>query len=481
MFLLALGLAASLLNSCGPSGDSLTLEPDPASQAATYIKASNTGATDQFGWAVALDGDTLVVGAPQEDSSAVGVNSSQFADASASANHGAVYVFVRSGGVWAQQAYLKPIVHNPLDNFGQSVAISGNTIVVGAPGEDSGNRSPADDSLPESGAAYVFVRNGTTWTQQAYLKASSIGANYNFGSSVAISGDTLAVGAPADGGAGLGAGAVFVFTRQLDVWTEEAAVRGLNTGPGDRFGISIALSGDTLAVGATGEDNNAIGIRPSHAENDLRVESGAAYIFVRSGTTWSQQAHIKASNPDGFDEFGWAVALSGDTLAVSSREERSSAVGINGNQTDNSALAAGAVYVFTRSGTLWTQQAYIKASNTQAGDAFGTWVALEGDTLAVGAARESSSATGFNGNQADNSRNDAGAVYVYTRSGLTWSQSAYVKATNTDAGDAFGAVAISGATLAVGAAGESSVVTGINGSQSNNTAPSSGAVYMFDL
>jgi hypothetical protein len=274
---------------------------------------------------------------------------------------------------------------------------------------------------------------------------------------------------------------VFVFTREVDAWTEQAAVRGLNTGAGDRFGISVALRGDTLAVGATGEDNNAIGVRTSHAENDLRVESGAAYIFVRSGTTWSQQAHIKASNADGFDEFGWAVALSGDTLAVSSREERSSAVGINGNQSDNSALAAGAVYVFTRTGTLWTQQAYIKASNTEAGDAFGTWVALDGDTLAVGAARESSAATGLNGNQADNSRNDAGAVYVYKRSGLTWSQSAYVKATNTDAADTFGAVAISGATLAVGAAGESSVVTGINGSQSNNTAPSSGAVYVFDL
>jgi hypothetical protein len=130
---------------------------------------------------------------------------------------------------------------------------------------------------------------------------------------------------------------------------------------------------------------------------------------------------------------------------------------------------------------VWTQQAYVKASNTEAGDAFGTWVALDGDTLAVGAALESSAARGLNGNQADNSRNDAGAVYVYTRSSLTWSQRAYVKATNTDAADTFGAVAISGATLAVGAAGESSIATGINGNQSNNTAPSSGAVYVFDL
>lgn len=480
MFLLALGLAASLLSSCGPSGDSLPIAENPASQA-VYIKASNTGATDQFGWAVALDGDTLVVGAPQEDSSAVGVNSSQSADASASENHGAVYVFVRSGGVWLQQAYLKPNVHDALDNFGQSVAISGNTIVVGAPGEDSGNRSPADESLPGSGAAYVFVRDGATWTQQAYLKASTIGANANFGSSVAVSGDTLAVGAPFDDGAGSDAGAVFVFTRQAGVWTEQAAVRGLDTAFGDRFGSSIALNADTLAVGATGEDNNAIGVSARHPANNSRADSGAAYVFVRAGTTWSQQAHIKASNADAFDEFGWAVALSGDTLAVTSKEERSAAVGINGNQIDNTAPGSGAVYVFTRNGTVWTQQAYVKASNTEAGDAFGTWVALEGDTLAVGAALESSAASGLNGNQADNSRNDAGAVYVYTRSSLTWSQRAYVKATNTDAADTFGAVAISGATLAVGAAGESSIATGINGNQSNNTAPSSGAVYVFDL
>jgi hypothetical protein len=244
VFLLALGLAASLLNSCGPSGDSLPIAQNPASQA-VYIKASNTGVTDQFGWAVALDGDTLVVAAPQEDSSAVGVNSSQFADASASENHGAVYVFVRSEGVWLQQAYLKPNVHDALDNFGHSVAISGNTIVVGAPGEDSGNRSPADESLPGSGAAHVFVRDGATWTQQAYLKASTIGANANFGSSVAVSGDTLAVGAPLDDGAGSDAGAVFVFTRQAGVWTEQAAVRGLDTALGDRFGSSIALNADT--------------------------------------------------------------------------------------------------------------------------------------------------------------------------------------------------------------------------------------------
>ncbi len=135
------------------------------------------------------------------------------------------------------------------------------------------------------------------------------------------------------------------------------------------------------------------------------------------------------------DLFGSSVALSADgsTLAVGAPDEASAATGIGGNQADNSAPGAGAVYVFTRSGTAWSQQAYVKASNTDADDRFGDSVALsaDGSTLAVGAVVEASAATGIGGNQADNSAQDAGAVYVFTRSGTTWSQQAYVKASNT--------------------------------------------------
>ena len=141
------------------------------------------------------------------------------------------------------------------------------------------------------------------------------------------------------------------------------------------------------------------------------------YVYTRSGTNWSQQAYIKASNTDANDYFGWSVALSGDgsTLAVGASYEHSAATGINGNQGDNSTAGAGAVYMFTRSGSTWGQQAYIKASNTNASDNFGASVALsaDGSTLAVGAWREASTATGINGNQADNNAPYAGAVYVY--------------------------------------------------------------------
>ena len=196
-------------------------------------------------------------------------------------------------------------------------------------------------------------------------------------------------------------------------------------------------------------------------------------MFTRDAAgVWSQQAYIKASNTDGVDGFTF-VALSGDTLAVGAKFEDSAATGIDGDQSDDSAFNAGAVYVFTRDAArVWSQQAYIKASNNEAGDQFGGRVALSGDRLAVSTATEDSAATGIDGNQSDNSANRAGAAYVFTRDAAgVWSQQAYIKASNTDAEDRFGGfgVALSGDTLAVGAFGEASAATGIEGDQSDNS------------
>jgi hypothetical protein len=200
--------------------------------------------------------------------------------------------------------------------------------------------------------------------------------------------------------------------------------------------------------------------------------------------------YFKASNTEANDVFGESISLSadGNTLAVAAVVEASAATGINGNQVDNSAPGAGAVYVFTRSGATWSQQAYIKPSNTQANDFFGESISLsaDGNTLAVGADGEASAATGINGNQADNSAFLSGAVYVYTQSSATWPQQAYVKASNTETADLFGhtvALNADGNTLAVGAIFEASAATGIgNGNQfyqADNSAPSAGAVYLY--
>src|SRR6266849_3034596 len=191
-------------------------------------------------------------------------------------------------------------------------------------------------------------------------------------------------------------------------------------------------------------------------------------------------AYIKASNAKKDDQFGFTVALSGDgnTMAVGSTAEASTAKSINGNQSDHSALNAGAVYVFVRNADSWVQQAYVKASNARAGDQFGASLALsnDGSTLAVGATGEASSATGINGDQKDASMPGAGAVYVFSRTGSTWSQQAYVKASNTGekaVGDQFGyslALSGDGNTLATGAISESSAATGINGNGADNSA-----------
>ncbi len=267
-------------------------------------------------------------------------------------------------------------------------------------------------------------------------------------------------------------------------------VKAPNTDAGDRFGDSVALSadGDTLAVGATGEDSGATGIGGDQADN-LALRSGAVYVLVRDATgSWSQQAYIKSSAVGIGDEFGSSVALSanGDTLAIGARWEDSGATGIDGNSTDDGAEDAGAVYVLVRDAAgHWAHEAYVKASNTQASDEFGSSVALsaEGDTLAVAARAEDGSAAGIDGYQDSNSMTNAGAVYVFARDAAdAWFQQAYVKASNPDAGDNFGAslaLAADGDTLAVSANFEDSAATGIGGDASNDSMEESGAVYVF--
>jgi trimeric autotransporter adhesin len=254
-----------------------------------------------------------------------------------------------------------------------------------------------------------------------------------------------------------------------------AYVKASNTSVGDAAGDRVALSADgsTLAVSADLESSAATGVDGNQADNSAE-SSGAVYVFTHSGTAWTQQAYIKASNTGANDHFGVSLALSADgsTLAVGAIGE------------DSAGTNAGAVYVFARSGTTWTHQAYVKASKPHAGDQFGFSVALSGDggLLAVGATGESSAAIGVDGDQDDTSAESAGAVYTFTRNGTDWTQQSYIKASNTDEGDAFGftvALSADGSILAVGAIGEASAATEIAGDQSDDSAASAGAVYVF--
>ena len=293
----------------------------------------------------------------------------------------------------------------------------------------------------------------------------------------------------------LAAAAVGVPSAQSGgAWTAGPVLTASNAGEDDQLGAGNALTGvalamsrdgNTVVVAAPHEDSAARGVNGNQMD-DSAFDAGAVYVYQRSGSAWAQQAYLKASNAHAGDQFGFVVALSGNgnTLAVSANFEDAGATGVNGNQADESAPGAGAVYVFARVGAAWSQQAYVKASNSGEGDRFGYSLALsdEGGTLAVGAIGEDSVSTGIAGNQADNSAEQAGAAYVFTRSGNAWTQQAYLKASNTQGGDLFGfCVALdgSGDTLGVCAYDEDSSAQGVGGDQADNRSNGSGAAYVM--
>ncbi len=352
-----------------------------------------------FGRRTAISGDTIIVAAPLHDGSG--------------ADSGAVHAFVRSGGGWAYQSELITLggVAGG-DLFGLGLAISGNTVIVGAPGDD--------DNGAGSGAAYVFVRTGTTWAQQTKLLPLDGAAGDNFGAGVSIDGDTVVIGADLDDDGGDASGSAYVFVRSGTVWTQQQKLTALDASPADQFAFSVSISGDTIVVGASADDAPA-------------VNSGSAYVFVRSGTAWSQQARLTASDGAADDLFGTAVAVSAETALVGAR--LADAPG---------AVDAGATYAFVRSGTSWTQQARLVATDATSRAAFGTSPALVGDTAVIGA---------FDANTPDGA--DAGSAYIFVRSGAHWTQQGKILDPAPAAGDFFGnSLAFAGQEVVIGARGD---------------------------
>lgn len=511
--------AVQACNARGCSGSS-PLAAAEVNKAIGYFKASNPGADDEFGSQVALsaDGKTLAVGARLEGSDIRGVRHGAFADNNLAAHSGAVYIFVRGEAGWVQQAFLKAANADSGDQFGLALAISadGNTVVVGARNEDGGQagvhatQPPEDDSASDAGAAYVFVRNAGIWTQQAYIKASNPEADDTFASAVAISadGNTLAVGAPLEDGDGTGvvhgavtdnnlrpnSGAVYLFHRVNGAWTQQAYAKVWNAEMNDFIGWSLALSGngDVLAVGAAGEDSNFTGVRTApFGDNNLSPDSGAVYLFTRTAATWSQQAHLKGHAVANIQAFGSGVALSDDgtTLVVGAANETSDHRGVftTGPAINAAGHQSGAVYVFASNAGTWTQQAFIKSSNSVAGDHFGNALALSGDgnTLVVGAHWQTGTLSGITTGTAftDNAGGDSyGAAYIFRRTAGSWAQQAYLKPSNNIDDFQFGnSVAVSGdgRTTAVGAAYENGGASGIQGDPANQTVNNSGAVYLY--
>lgn len=400
-----------------------------------YIKPSNPTSNDTFGWFVKLsfNGNTLAVSAFNEDGDGVGVNDVQNDNQPTS---GAVYVYERSGANWSQQAYIKAPAGSQDRRFGSSIDISndGNRLAIGMSLDRSNATGVNGDFTAsgnlDSGAVFLYVRSGTIWTFDTYFKASNPGVDDFFASHVTISGDgnTLAVVAHGEDSSATGingnqadnsatsSGAVYLFRYSSSTWTQEAYIKASNTDLGD-FIINSALSddGNTLAVGATGEDSSSAGINGDQSNNSFS-NAGAVYVFRFTAGNWVQEAYLKASNSSTNDRFGAGLHLSasGDLLAVSATSEDSNAIEIGGDETNNSLTESGAVYIFRRENTSWTQEAYVKASNTGTNDGFGSFlqVSSDGTRIAIAAVAESSSSTGINGDQADNSAALSGAVYI---------------------------------------------------------------------
>lgn len=375
----------TLLTGLSSKGNSVTLEVDDAG--AQYpltvdpvFEQARLFPTTQvlnayFGASVAMSGDTALVGAWGENSL-----------------RGAAYVFVRSGRTWTQQARLAPNVSNLNDCFGYTVALSGDIALVSAHGDSS-----------YRGAAYVFVRSGTTWTQQAKLTASDGVANDFFGQKLALDANTAIVTAHGDD---YSRGSAYVFVNTGGAWTQQAKLTASDGISGDWFGSAASISGDTVVVGA-------------FEKSSWR---GGAYVFVRSGSTWTQQAILSADDGIAFDQFGYAAAVSGDTVMV-------------GSTCANS--CQGATYVYTRAGTGWTQNAKLAVPGAVG---FGTAISISGGTALIGAPCSGTC---------------MGSAYVYTLTGSSWNQQVGFMESRPQMDASYGAaVALSGGTGIIGAWGD---------------------------
>ncbi|MGA3025586.1 MAG: BACON domain-containing carbohydrate-binding protein [Bryobacteraceae bacterium] len=362
---------------------------DPTWTQQQELTASDGAPNDDFGYSVSVSGDTAVIGACCKT-----INSNS--------NQGAAYVFVRSGGVWAQQQELTAADGAALNYFGQSVSVSGDTAVIGAGGWNA-----------HQGAAYVFVRSGGVWSQQGELTASDGALDDGFGYSVSVSANTAVIGAV---GRNSLQGAAYVFVRSGTAWSQQQELTASDGSAGDNFGQSVSVSGGTAVIGAWFKNN----------------DQGAAYVFVQSGVVWSLQQELTASDGAGGDRFGVSVSVSGGTAVIGAPFT-----------TVNSNVMQGAAYVFVQRGATWSQQQELTASDGVAYDEFGWSVSVSGNTAVIGACRKT-----INANPVQ------GAAYVFAPSGGVWTQQQELTASDGAAGDNFGySVSVSGDTAVVGAYG----------------------------
>ncbi|MEP7106746.1 MAG: FG-GAP repeat protein [Ferruginibacter sp.] len=337
-------------------------------------------------------------------------------DNGAKTDQGAAYIFMRQGGTWSEQSKLTASDGGAGDNFGNSVGISGDYAIVGSP------RGAGNWFL--QGAAYIFVRTGSTWTQQAKLNASDGLIGDYFGTSVSISGADVLVGAPNDSDPFANMGSAYVFVRTGAGWSQQSKLTVSYGKYNDRFGFSVSINGDYAIVGA-----------PFTSINIAYPYDGSAYIFVRSGVTWALQVDLYRA--DGFqdDNFGYSVSISGDYAIVGEPGEYAAPYTHNG-----------AAYIYKRNGTSWSLPIKLTAADSEAESYFGNSVCISGDYAIIGKYYD---AAGSNPYQ--------GSAYIYRRSASAWTLERKVDDGSGQNPGLFGsAVGVSGYNYIIGAVGKNS-------------------------
>lgn len=379
------------------------------------LLSGDPAATDNFGVAVAIGGEYLAVGAHHDDEGAI--------------NAGAVYVFQRLAGQWVQQVKLRASDATANDVLGLTLAMDGDTVVAGA----------FLDNSPtfHAGSAYVFRGSGANWSQEAKLIAPVQNIWQEFGASVDIAGDRIAVGAPLGGDPNAPIGQAFVFLRSGSAWNLEAALTRAagDADPNEAFGSAVATDGDLACVGAD-------------MDSDTQHNRGAAYIFRRSGSAWTREAKLTASDGGVEHRFGNAVDIQGDVALI----------GAYSYDAPGPVYNAGAAYVFRRVAGVWTQEARLTAPTLVTDASFGISVALDGDRALIGSWWD------------DQAVDTAGAAYVFRYSAGAWTWEQTLVASDPAAMDNFGVgVALDGASAVVGAW------------QDDEAALDAGAAYTFAL
>jgi hypothetical protein len=387
------------------------------------LVASDGAAGDWFGFAVSLssDGSTALVGAFHDNNDV-----------------GSAYVYVKNEAGWIQQAKLVASDASADSSFGRSVSLSsnGSMALIGAYSDD--------DKGTNSGSSYIFTRSGGTWSQQAKLTAIDIASGDDFGSSVSLSGDgsTALIGAPDDGDKGVNSGSAYVFVRSGKTWSQRAKLLAGDGAARDCFGQSVSLSADgaTALIGAWGDD-------------DKGSESGSAYVFALSGGTWSQQKKLRAGDGGASNHFGHSVSISADGMIAL----------IAAYTDDDRGTSSGSAYIFARSGQSWSQQTKLIASDGTERDYFGYSVSLSADgaTALIGAYLD------------DQKKTDSGSAYVFSHRSGTWSEQAKLVADDAQAGDYFGA------SLALSADGRTALIGADQAAA--GTGSNSGSAYVFPL